>query len=301
MKKIPLKFPILLLCACLSIQLQAQDSLIVTESTESMSQGKQNGFSVTIPGCDAKESEKLWKKYMDDETKTSVKKEYNELVLHNAVLKSFGNDTLNVYASFLEAEGNSKIFAYFSGKDSVFISSSLNESHAASAKLLVRNFAVYAYKASVEDELKEENKKLGKMNDDLKGLEKNIDQMSDQIKKKNREIDDLKKEINSHRKQEEFISEEITKQKQLLTVFNGSAEAREVEEKRLKELEKDKKKTGRDIENANSKIDRNEKDIKNAEKSIDEHKEKLIPEKRSQISQQTELVKQKEMLLNSIR
>jgi peptidoglycan hydrolase CwlO-like protein len=266
-----------------------------------MSQGKQPGFSVSIPGCDAKESEKLWKKYMDDETKSSVKKEYNEMVLHNAVLKSFGNDTLNVYASFLEAEGNSKMFAYFSGKDSVFISSSLNESHAASAKLLVRNFAVYAYKAGVEEDLKAENKKLDKMKDDLKGLEKHIDQMSDQIKKKNREIDDLKKEITSFRKQEEFISEEITKQKQILTVFNGSAEAREVEEKRLKELEKDKKKTGRDIENANSKIDKNEKDIKNAEKSIEEHKDKLIPEKSSQISEQTEVVKQKEILLNNIR
>ncbi|TAH39064.1 MAG: hypothetical protein EYC69_12780 [Bacteroidetes bacterium] len=279
----------------------AQDSLQITESVETMSQGKQNGFQIIIPKNSAASAEKLWKKFMKDETKSSVKKEYNEMVLRNAVLKSLGGDAMNVYAAFKDAEGRAYLSAFFSGSDSVFISSAKNEEKSASAKLLVRNFAIFAYKDGVSGLLKDENKKLRNLEKELKSLEKNISSSENQIKKCNREIDRQKDDIKTLRTQEEFTTSEVLKQKQLLTTFSGSPEARKVDEKRLKELEKEKKNVTRKIEKANRKIDKMEDQIKSNEKAIDKNKNKFIPEKKEELKLQKESVKRMEDLLNNIR
>lgn len=280
---------------------QAQDSLQITESVELMSQGKQNGFHIMIPKNSVKDAEKLWKKFMKDETKTSMKSEYNEMVLRDATLKSMGNGAINVYTAFKDEDGRTRLSGYFSGTDSVFISSAKQESMTISAKLLLRNFAIYAYKDGVSNFLKDENKKLDEMEKDLKGLEKNISSAENQIKKNNREIDRQKDDIKTMRTQEEFTTSEVLKQKQLLTTFSGSAEARKVDEKKLRDLEKGKKKVTRNIEKANRKIDKLEDGIKSNEKAIDKNKNKFIPEKKEEIKIQKNLVKQTEDLLNDIR
>jgi peptidoglycan hydrolase CwlO-like protein len=280
---------------------QAQDSLQITESIETMSQGRQNGFQIIIPQNSAKDAESLWKKFMRDETKTSVKKEYNEMVLHTAVLKSLGSDVVSVYAAFKEADSRAMLSVFVSGADSVFISSATNESLAVSTKLLVRNYAVYAYKEGVSQQLRSENKKLKDLEDELKDLEKNISSSENQIKKNNREIGRQKDNIKTLQTQEEFTTTEVLKQKQLLTTFSGSPEARKIDEKKLRQLEKDKKKVGRSIEKANRKIDKLEDEIKSNEKAIDKNKNRSIPEKKAEIKSQKEVTSKIERLLDSIR
>ncbi len=285
----------------LPFQSKAQDSLQITESVETMSQGKQNGFQIIIPKNSAKSAENLWKKFMKDETKSSVKKEYNEMVLRNAILKSLGGDAMNVYAAFKDADGRAYLSAFFSGSDSVFITSEKNEEKSVSAKLMVRNFTIYAYKDGVSGLLKDESKKLENLEKELKSLEKNISSSENQVKKSNREIDRQKDDIKTLQTQEEFTTSEVLKQKQLLTTFSGSAEARKVDEKKLRELEKAKKKVTGKIEKANRKIDKLEDQIKGNEKAIDKNKNKFIPEKKEELKVQKETVQQMEDLLNSIR
>ncbi len=279
----------------------AQDSLQISESVETMSQGKQNGFQIIIPRNTAKDAEKLWKKFLKDETKSSVKKEYNEMTVHNALLKSFGSETVSIYAAFKEADGRAMLSAFFAGSDSVFFSSAKNEAQSISAKLLVRNFAVYAYKDGVSNFLKTESKKLDELEDELKDLEKNISSSENTIKKNNREVDRQKDDIKAMQTQEEFTSGEVLKQKQLLTTFSGSPEARKVDEKKLKSLEKDKKKITRNIEKANRKIDKLDDNTRSQDKAIDKNKNKSIPDKKAEIKSQKEVVKQIENLLENIR
>lgn len=279
----------------------AQDSLSISETVELMSQGKQNGFQIVIPHNSAKESEKLWKKFMKDETKESVKNEDDELVIHNALLNSFGNDLMSVYAAFKDADGRTLLSVFFSGVDSVFISSAKHEALCINAKLLVRNFAVYAYKDGVSNMLKEEVKKLDEHESYLKEIEKNINSSEDKIKKNNREIDNAKEEIKTLKTQEDFLTSEILKQKQLLTTFSGSAEARAIDEKKLEDLEKEKKKISRNIEKAHNSIDKLEGEIRNLEKQIDTDKNKNIPEKQGEIKSQKETVTKIEKLLENIR
>ena len=157
----------------LSFNSYGQDSLIVGEVQETMSQGKQNGFRVVIPKISAKDSEKLWKKFLDEETNASVKKEDNELVVQRTLLKSF-QDTLSIYSVFKEFEGNTMLSSFFVGVDSVFIQSSKHESQANSAKLFLHNFAVVAYKQGVSDQLEAENKKLSGLENELKEINSNI-------------------------------------------------------------------------------------------------------------------------------
>ena len=304
MKKHVYKLLTVLILATIGPNVQiadAQDSLNITESVETMSQGKQNGFQIIIPKNSAKSAESLWKKFMKEETKTSIKKEYNEMVVHNASMKSFGSDAMNVYAAFKDSEGRAYLSAFISGADSVFISSSRDEAKSISAKLMIRNFAIYAYKDGVSDELKEETKKMEKVEKELKGLEKDISSSEKQIKKNQREIERQKDDIKALQTQEEFTSSEVLKQKQLLTTFSGSPEARKVDEKKLKSLEKEKKKVTRNIEKANRKIDKLEDQIKNSEKAIDKNKNKFIPEKKEELNSQKETVKKIDDLLNSIR
>ncbi|HNQ61697.1 MAG TPA: hypothetical protein PKJ62_04840 [Bacteroidia bacterium] len=279
----------------------AQDSLLVTESVETMSQGRQNGFQVIIPRNTAKDAESLWKKFLKDETKSSVKKEYNEMTVHNAILNSFGSEPVSIYAAFKEADGRAMLSAFFCGADSVFFTSAKHESQSVSAKLLVRNFAVYAYKDGVSNFLKTETKKLNDLEDGLKELEKSISNSENAIKKNDREIERQKDDIKTLQTQEEFLTAEVIKQKQLLTTFSGSPEARKIDEEKLKDLEKDKKKVTKEIEKANRKIDNLEDDTRSHEKSIDNNKTKSIPEKTAEINSQKEVVKKIEDLLESIR
>ena len=223
------------------------------------------------------------------------------MVLHNASLKSFGGDLMNVYSAFKDSDGRVNLSAFFSGADSIFITTAKNESKSVSAKLLLRNYAIYAYKEGVSSQIKDENKKLDKLEKELKGLEKNISSSENQIKKNNREIDRQKDDIKTLQTQEEFTTTEVLKQKQLLTTFSGSIEARKVDEKKLRDLEKDKKKVTRNIEKANRKIDKLEDQIKSAEKANDKNKNRLIPEKKAEIKSQKEVTKSMETLLENIR
>ena len=274
---------------------------MVSEYEETMSQGKQNGFHVIIPKNSEKDSEKLWKEFIGEETKASVRKEYNELVVHHANLKSFGNDTMSIYAAFKDADGRTQLSAFFAGLDSVFLTSSKQETQSVSAKLMVRNFAVFAYKDGVSKQLKEEEKKAEKLEGELKQLENNISTYENEIKKNKREIDREKAEIKTMQTQEEFTTAEVLKQKQLLTTFSGSSEAREIDEKKLRELEKEKTKLTKDLEKSNRKIDKLEDVNKNHERSIDNTKDKMIPDKKAEIESQKETTRQIEKLLDNIR
>ncbi len=287
-------------CSILLNSASAQDSLFVTESVMMMSQGKQNGFSILIPIIRAKDGEKIWKKFISTETKSSLRKEDNELVLQHAVIKTMGSDTFNVYVFFAAKEEGTFLYSFFSGTDSVFISSNKHEALSNSSKILLHNFAVIAYKEGVSEQLKDENDKLEKLEGELKEIDKNNSNLENQIKKNNREIDRTKKEIETLEKQEEFATSEVLKQKQLLTTFVGSKESRDIESKKLKDMEKEKKKIIKDIENSNRKIDHIEDEIKSAEKSIDKNNNTLIPDKQQEISNQKQVIKQVDTLLQNI-
>ncbi|REJ84878.1 MAG: hypothetical protein DWQ44_08625 [Bacteroidetes bacterium] len=281
-------------------KIQAQDRLDVSESQEMMSQNMQNGFGISIPKAKIKDVEKAWKKYVKKESKASLKENEGEYSAMSCVIPAVSTDTCNLYTRFNEADNAVRMFAFLEVNDR-FISSSRDSEKTTNFKFWIRNFALEQYREAVEDELKTEKRNLDKMEGDLKSFEKEISSAEDRIRKNNREIERLRSEIETLRKEQAFTNNEILKQKQMLTTFLGSAEQRKVEEKRLKDMEKEYKRSVKKDESAHRKIDKLEDEIKKLDKEIDKNKKKEIPDKKDEINAQKLKVKNVEDLLSNIR
>ena len=72
---------------------------VVKEGNNSMSLGSYNSLSVDLPGTETKEVEKAWDKFLDDyKGKTKKDKKTGEIFTDNAVIKPWGNNTVDIYA-----------------------------------------------------------------------------------------------------------------------------------------------------------------------------------------------------------
>lgn len=279
----------------------AQDSLNVIEIRQEMSKGNQNSFQVLIPRERDNRVLKDWKKLLKKETGTRIVRSGSEWYGSGAVLPSMSRDTFSVYSVIERVNSKTRLTVYFMKSDSSFVDSEKDAAAAASIRLLVRNFSVDQYKRSVDRKLKEEKDVLKKLEGDVRALEKENDRYENKIAKNRRDIGRLETEIRNQEVLEQQKGAEILSQQQLLGSFLSSTDLKEQEEKKLKALEKERKKMIRRIESNHKKINKLEEDIRNLEKDIKKNKNDRIPDKQKEIKVQERVIHDIEDLLNSIR
>lgn len=277
-----------------------QELLQVAEGTNSCSLGSQASYSVSIPQAKLKEVKSAWKKYVRQGTKKSAEEDGNEIILSQAVLPALGPDTFTVIARTEAADNGVQFTTFYHWNDSLFMSSSIDGNQSEKIKSYVRTFALQQYKIAVEDQLSENQKTLKSLDNDLEELISSNEQSERKIKEHNRSIDQLKDEIKTTEKELELKSEEVIRQKMVVESFTGTPEARELEEKKLRELNKQKKKLIDRKENMHKDIDDYEKKIKDRERSIEKNKSELIPVKKDEITRQKEINKGIEEKLKGI-
>ena len=188
----------------------------VREVSGKFRNGNQNALSTTVYHCDLKTVEKEFESLLKDyKGKTSTKK--GELFGDNLLITSVSNNTIDVYAYFVEGkDGEVEVIAGFD-LGGAFISSSMHQEQYIRISQIMKEFALKLTEKAYADYLKEEEKKL---NDAVKEHEKMISTKEGLIK----DNEDYKKKIEENEKEIEQLSKDIEEKgaavKEMQTAFD---------------------------------------------------------------------------------
>lgn len=188
----------------------------IKESSESFSSGSHNAFNFTVFVSDLNKVQKEWKSKMKDYGYADLKDKGNEYVFDNVKFRDLSNNPMDVYAKFDEDKGDKSVkmsVAYDMGGD--YVSSGGHGKEADYMKKLMREFAVKTSKDFVEDQWKDETKKLNKLEDKKKDLEKDNKDLDNDIKNYEEKIKKAKENIEQNKKDIETKKTEIETQKKV--------------------------------------------------------------------------------------
>lgn len=188
----------------------------IKESSEGFSSGSHNAFIFTVFVNDVNKVQKEWKSKMKDYGYGDSKDKGNELVFDNVKFKDLSNNPMDVYAKFEELKDEKAVkmyVAYDMGGD--YVSSGGHGKEADYMKKMMKEFAIKTSKDFVEDQWKDENKALNKLQDKQKDLEKDNKNLEGDIKNYEEKIKKAKEDIEKNKKDIETKKTEIETQKKV--------------------------------------------------------------------------------------
>jgi predicted nucleic acid-binding Zn-ribbon protein len=286
-----MKTTLLLAAGFLAITASAQ-RIELKEGNERFSSGAQNAISTTIFANNQDDVQSAWKSLMKDYKNEKVKSDKNEVFGDNILIKEFGNNPVDVYATFEENKKDMtvKMHVAFDLGGAYLTSSSEHKDKYKEAEKIIKAFAVKMTKEPLQQKVKDAEKVQSKMEDDQKDLEKDNKNLKGDIEDNRGKIAKAEKEITV--KEAELVKKkgEIEIQKKVVDASAGAVSEQANASKKIyeklvdqqKDIEKDIKGLKSDIESYNSKIKKAEDDIKKNES--DQEK------KKSEISKQKDLV-----------
>ncbi len=167
MKKITLN-----LIAFLALTSAKAQKIAVKDGSEKFSSGSHNAYTTTIYETTKDDVASKWKSFLKDFKNEKVKSDNGEIFGDNVVIKDWGNNPVDVYATFDE-DKNAKTVTIHVAFDlgGAYLSSSDGDKHS-SAKKMIKEFAIKTTKESMGDKIKDLEKVLGKLEDNQKDLEK---------------------------------------------------------------------------------------------------------------------------------
>lgn len=179
----------------------------VKDGSEKFANGSHNAYTTTIYEVNKDDVESKWKSFLKDFKNEKVKSEKGEIFGDNILIKEWGNNPVDVYATF-EEDIKTKVVIMHVAFDlgGAYLSASDGEKHKMAEKL-IKEFAIKTSKEALGDKVKDQEKALSKLEDNQKELEKDnknaksdIDNYKDKIKKseddiKKNEADQTKKKV----------------------------------------------------------------------------------------------------------
>lgn len=188
----------------------------VKESSESFSNGSHNALITTVYVEDINKVQKEWKSKMKDFGYGDSKDKGKEYVFDNVKFKDLSNNPMDVYAKFeeLKDEKSVKVYvAYDMGGD--YVSSSAHSKEFEYMKKMMKEWAVKTSRDFVEDQMRDANKALEKLQDKQKDLEKDNKNLDGDIKNYEEKIKKAKEDIEKNKKDIETKKTEIEAQKKV--------------------------------------------------------------------------------------
>jgi hypothetical protein len=277
----------------------SQDSLSVYEKTVQMSRGPHKGFAVMIPQVSLKMISSDWKKYLKENSDGSIKEIDGEYFLARTVIENMGKDSMSVRTIFNDIGSKVELIAFYSLNDTDFIAMSSPQADA--IKKFMNEFAIKEYKKVVSEELQQSEKLFDLKENELHRLEKDSEKAKDKISDNENDIAKLKQEISSGIREQETASTAIYRQTELLKTMVGSSELKTGEEKKLKQLQKEKEKLEKENEDRHKDIAKKEKQNTELTKIIELNQSENIPVKKAEIQKQKENVDAVKAKLNNIK
>lgn len=291
MKKI---FALLGLCIISFTGIKAQEPIEVTEDSLQIGSSSIPALSVRIPEVEYEKTLKSWIKTLESGTKSKVVTENEQMSIFGAKVKTISDNPVNVYSALLNEDGGVNLKVTFEEKKDEYVQ--MSSGQYPKAREYVFNFAKDQYVEVVSNQVRTEENKLRDLERDLASLEREQEKLE-------RSTRSNKETINTERDRLAVLNNEL--ESIAGTIIDDSNQtagmgATEIKEDYVKDLEKKRKKTLKEIESAEKKVSKAEKEIEDAGREIP----KTVKDQEnlhSKVSEQEAVVQKFVTKLNTIK
>lgn len=211
-----MKKVILTVAVCFALTTAHAQKISVKDGSEKFSNGSHNAYSVVIYETSKDDVESKWKSYLKDFKHEKVKSDNGEIFGDNVLIKDWGNNPVDVYATFEEDKASKTVTMHVAfDLGGAYLSSSDGDKHSAAKKML-KEFAVKTTKESMEDKVKDQEKILGKLEDNQKDLEKDNKNSKSDIENYKSKIKNAEEDISKNEAAQAKKKGEIEAQKKVV-------------------------------------------------------------------------------------
>lgn len=169
-----------------SITISAQ----VEEREALMSLGDQNAITIDIDNVDKKKLEGYFRSYFKSYGKIKFNRKANEFYMENAKVKTISKEKLNLYIKLQEVDRSGRIYLWIDNGLS-FVNSEETVMEFTGAEKLLSDFGLFVESSLIEEELKEAEKNLAKMERDQKILVKDNEKYHKAVEEAQKKIAEM--------------------------------------------------------------------------------------------------------------
>lgn len=167
-----MKKNVLTIAALVALTTAQAQKIAVKDGSEKFSNGSHNAYTATIYETSKDDAMSKFKSLLKDFKNEKVKTDNGEIFGDNIVIKDWGNNPVDIYASFEEDKTAKTVVMHVAfDLGGAYLTGSDGDKHSY-AKKMVKDFAVKTTKESMGDKVKDLEKVLGKLEDNQKDLEK---------------------------------------------------------------------------------------------------------------------------------
>lgn len=188
----------------------------ITERKVSMSLGSQNAFVAEVEGANKKIVEDVFKKMMKEYGKLQENKKAREFfMMATKVSKINGSSPMDIYAKFEEGKGMATTYLWVD-LGGAFSNSGEYQKQSEAIKIFMQDYYYECRRIVVQNELKEEEKNLEKLDKELAKLKKQNDGYHSDIEKAKQKILEAEKNIEQNIVDQSTKTSEIDSQKKVV-------------------------------------------------------------------------------------
>jgi hypothetical protein len=211
MKKITLTLSALLIILGANAQ-----KISVKDGSERFANGSHNAYTTFIYEINKDDAESKWKSFLKDFKNEKVKSEKGEIVGDNVLIKDWGNNPVDVYATFEEDKKTNVVIMHVAfDLGGAYLRGSDGDKHKMAEKL-IKEFAIKTTKEALEDKVKDLEKSLSKLEDNQKELEKDNKNAKSDIESYKEKIKKSEDDINKNEADQTKKKAEIEAQKKVV-------------------------------------------------------------------------------------
>ena len=211
MKKITLTLSALLIILGANAQ-----KISVKDGSERFANGSHNAYTTSIYEINKDDAESKWKSFLKDFKNEKVKSEKGEIVGDNVLIKDWGNNPVDVYATFEEDKKTNVVIMHVAfDLGGAYLTGSDGDKHKMAEKL-IKEFAIKTTKEALEDKVKDQEKALSKLEDNQKELEKDNKNAKSDIESYEEKIKKSEDDINKNEADQTKKKAEIEAQKKVV-------------------------------------------------------------------------------------
>ncbi len=176
------KLTLFALLMCFTVS--AAFAQFIQENIQSFSKGSHNALSMELPKTNLKDTQKAWEKFASKNLKGKTKfdKKSGECFTDNAIMKSMSNNDFDVYAR-VTASGANTIITIWYDLGGAYLTSDQHPTEFKAMEKMMYTFALSVSRDILEDQIKDEEKALKKLEGDLKKLGKDKEGYEKDIEK----------------------------------------------------------------------------------------------------------------------
>lgn len=206
----------LTLSALLIILVANAQKISVKDGSEKFSNGSHNAYTTSIYEINKDDAESKWKSFLKDFKNEKVKSEKGEIVGDNVLIKDWGNNPVDVYATFEEDKKTNVVIMHVAfDLGGAYLRGSDGDKHKMAEKL-IKEFAIKTTKEALEDKVKDLEKSLSKLEDNQKELEKDNKNAKSDIESYKEKIKKSEDDINKNEADQTKKKAEIEAQKKVV-------------------------------------------------------------------------------------